>query len=318
MSDADEDVHAHSNVATKSIAATTLPRLDKAATLPFELVLNIMDHAIHYAESIDFWELSWEMERDDSQALGVSLVFIETNLNPVGAPQRRFNGLRTLLHTNRKIRSMVLGKFCFLCPQAQEEKDVSNYVLINPRKDQFQVADHHAWDAVGHPRAALKPLVERMSKIFIGDGSFFAPSNSDYIEILQSLPSLCRVDIDVGRMERLVPDSDPPLVELEIGSGNWEIHAELFPDLAKWAENDKSTFPTIWQPFKERGVALLGWRIDWQWIGEFWMVSKQVWLNTFSDAICMNLGEDPDFYYWDFWDHWDSSQSEEGWNPAII
>ncbi|KXH28083.1 hypothetical protein CSAL01_05093 [Colletotrichum salicis] len=215
MGAADENTQALSTVTTKAGAETTIPTLDEAATLPFELVFIIMDHVVLYIESMDFLELSWEMKRDDSQALGVSFVLAEANLNP-----------SDISHGHHFRRSMVLGKFYFLYPQMQEEKDVSNHVLINPKKDQFQVADSLAWDAIGHPRAALKPLVERMSKVFIGNGSFFASSNSNNIEILQSFPSLRRVDLEIGRKESLALESEHSeagLVELEVGTGNWRI-----------------------------------------------------------------------------------------------
>ncbi|KAK1658792.1 hypothetical protein BDP55DRAFT_637597 [Colletotrichum godetiae] len=243
------------------------------------------------------------MERDDSQALGVSFVLAKTNLNPWQIVHRhRFRGIRILLQTSWNIRSMVLGKFYFLYPQVQKEEDVSNYVLINPKKDQFQFADHHARNGDGHPRAALKPPVERMGKVFIGNGSFFAPSNFINIEILQSLPSLRRVDLKIGTMVRLTLESESPEVGLvEVGSGNWRIYTGSFPDLAAWAGKHKATFPATWQPFRERGVSLLGWRREGHFAGKWCFCSKRVWLNTSSDIICMNLCEALDDYYrrWD-------------------
>ncbi|EXF74422.1 hypothetical protein CFIO01_10208 [Colletotrichum fioriniae PJ7] len=306
MGAAHEDAHALNTAAAKPSAAATPSRLDKAATLPFELVLNIMGHAILEAESDDCSELNWNVARDDSQALGVSFIFAEFSPSHGYALQRRFNGIRTLLQTNRKIRSMILGKSYFLCPQAQEWDEFSsyvssNYVLINPKKDCLMVVDNRVWDAVGHPRAALKPLVERISKVFIGDGSFFTPSNSSNVEILKSLPSLRRVDLDIGKKRCLCLMMGPEdgLVELAVGSGNWRIHSGLFPDLAEWAERNKSTFPTIWQPFKERGVSLLGWKTGNDWCWDIWKASKEVWLNTSSDGIFMNLCEGSDYYYCD-------------------
>ncbi|KAK7446451.1 hypothetical protein Landi51_07398 [Colletotrichum acutatum] len=167
MGAADEDVNALSTAETKTGAKTHLPALNGASKLPYELVLDVMNHAILQAERNDF-----------------------------------------------------------------------------PRKKR-KVVDNDAWSAVGHPRAALKPLVERMSKVYVGNGSFFTPINFDDVEILKSLPSLRRVDLDIGRKGYLEWGQEDGLVELEVGSGDWKIYAELFPDLPDWAENHESTFPTI-------------------------------------------------------------------------
>ncbi|KXH38970.1 hypothetical protein CSIM01_06107 [Colletotrichum simmondsii] len=295
MGATNEDAHALSTAATKPSAMTALPRLNKAATLPFELVLNIMDHAILEAESDDSLELDWYIYDNDRQALGISFGYADLDMKHLDALQRRYTGIRTLLQTNRKIRSMVLGKFYFLYPPPLGETGSFYYILINPKKDLFEIDDQSTWDVIGHPGATLKPLVERLSNVYIGR-NFFRPSNSNAIAILRSLPSLRRVDLNIGRKRYLKLDRDPPLVELEVGSGNWKIHAGLFPDLAEWAESYRSTFPTIWQPFKERGVGLLCLLIV---MSPTWTVTKEVWLNTCSDGICMNLCEGLDYYYCD-------------------
>ncbi|KXH56797.1 hypothetical protein CNYM01_11218 [Colletotrichum nymphaeae SA-01] len=139
MGATNEDAHALSTAATKPSAMTALPRLNKAATLPFELVLNIMDHAILEAESDDSLELDWYIYDNDMQALGIDFGYAEPDMKLLDALQHRYTGIRTLLQTNRKIRSMVLGKFYFLYPPPLGETDFFYYILINPKKDLFEI-----------------------------------------------------------------------------------------------------------------------------------------------------------------------------------
>ncbi|UQC84325.1 uncharacterized protein CLUP02_09821 [Colletotrichum lupini] len=101
------------------------------ANLPYELALNIMDYDVLHAESTDPSEITFGLDRDDDTALGVSFYLIDAHDC-----------------VNRKIRSMVLGKFYFMYRLAPDGLNIPNFVFINPKKD----------------IAELKPLLERMCK----------------------------------------------------------------------------------------------------------------------------------------------------------
>ncbi|KAK1471800.1 hypothetical protein CTAM01_16436 [Colletotrichum tamarilloi] len=164
MSANDENVYALSTAEIEPEAAATLPILDGAAKLPYELVLNIMDYDVLHAESTDSSEITFGLDRDDDTALGVSFYLIDA-------------------HDCRKIRSMALGKFYFMYRLAPDGLNIPNFVFINPKKDMFQICKDWAWDALKHPSAELKPLLERMCKVYVGDYNFFTPTNSAKIEI---------------------------------------------------------------------------------------------------------------------------------------
>ncbi|KAK1529627.1 hypothetical protein CPAR01_11939 [Colletotrichum paranaense] len=221
MSANDENVYALSTAEIEPEAAATLPILDGAAKLPYELVLNIMDYDVLHAESTDSSEITFGLDRDDDIALG----------------RHRFSGIRSFLHTNRKIRSMVLGKFCFMYRLAPDGLNIPNFVFINPKKDS----------------AELKPLLEHMCKVYVGDYNFFTPTNSAKIEVFKHLPGIRLININIGMKEYLERRSKAELAELEMEAGVWSIPADLFPDLAEWAENHRSTSLSVRKPSKKEG-----------------------------------------------------------------
>ncbi|KAK1496482.1 hypothetical protein CCUS01_02829 [Colletotrichum cuscutae] len=83
--------------------------------------------------------------------------------------------------------------------------NIPNFVFINPKKD--------------HPSAELKPLLERMCKVYVGDYNFFTPTNSAKIEILKHLPSIHLINIDIGMKkyrERGIPADLKPQVDISL------------------------------------------------------------------------------------------------------
>ncbi|KAI3542619.1 hypothetical protein CSPX01_06824 [Colletotrichum filicis] len=183
MSANDENVYALSTVEIEPETAATLPILDGAAKLPYELVLNIMDYDVLHAESTDSSEIAFGLDRDDDTALGVSFYLIDA-----------------------------------------------------------------------HDCAELKPLLERMCKVYVGDYNFLTPTNSAKIEIFKHLPGIRLININIGMKEYLERESEAELAELEMEAGVWSIPADLFPDLAEWAENHRSTSLSVRKPSKKEGL----------------------------------------------------------------